>query len=405
MAEHPAKRWLKRLAEPLRPRLRPGLFIIGAQKAGTSALFSMLGSHPRILAPQVKEPHFFNSNKAYAKGMREYLDSFPIRPLRGPAPLTLEATVGYLEHPEAAGRLQRHFPEALLVAVLRDPVDRAFSAWNMFRDFAGHPGREHLVEHRSFEQAIDEELSGTAAERARRYLATGHYARVEQEGERFFLSRGKDPSKDQSYFLYGVARRRLPRLLLPLGGYSKEDVRALAREAALPVAEKSESMEICFAGEGDYRRLLDGRSLPPGLIVDEDGEPLGAHRGIANYTVGQRKGLGISSRDGLHVLRIDPGRNAVIVGPRERAFRRRVRASNVNILFPEPPAEGALLFGKTRSRGEPLPCDLLRMDENVLEVLFHEPQFAPTPGQRLVLYDAGGRVAAGGVIEYSEEAE
>ncbi|HOP45183.1 MAG TPA: sulfotransferase [Flavobacteriales bacterium] len=176
MAEHPAKRWLKRLAEPLRPRLRPGLFIIGAQKAGTSALFSMLGSHPRILAPQVKEPHFFNSNKAYAKGMREYLDSFPIRPLRGPAPLTLEATVGYLEHPEAAGRLQRHFPEALLVAVLRDPVDRAFSAWNMFRDFAGHPGREHLVEHRSFEQAIDEELSGTAAERARRYLATGHYA-------------------------------------------------------------------------------------------------------------------------------------------------------------------------------------------------------------------------------------
>jgi len=236
-------------------------------------------------------------------------------------------------------------------------------------------------------------------------LATGHYARVEQEGERFFLSRGKDPSKDQSYFLYGVARRRLPRLLLPLGGYSKEDVRALAREAALPVAEKSESMEICFAGEGDYRRLLDGRSLPPGLIVDEDGEPLGAHRGIANYTVGQRKGLGISSRDGLHVLRIDPGRNAVIVGPRERAFRRRVRASNVNILFPEPPAEGALLFGKTRSRGEPLPCDLLRMDENVLEVLFHEPQFAPTPGQRLVLYDAGGRVAAGGVIEYSEEAE
>ena len=236
-------------------------------------------------------------------------------------------------------------------------------------------------------------------------LATGHYARVEQEGEDFFLSRGKDSSKDQSYFLYGVTRRRLPRLLLPLGGYSKGEVRALAREAALPVAEKSESMEICFAGEGDYRRLLVGRSLPPGPIVSEDGEMLGAHGGIANYTVGQRKGLGISSRDGLHVLRIDPGRNAVVVGPREKTFRRRVRASNVNILFSVPPEEGALLFGKTRSRGEPLPCDLLRMDENVLEVFFHEPQFAPTPGQRLVLYDAGGRVAAGGVIEYSEEAE
>lgn len=164
-------------------------------------------------------------------------------------------------------------------------------------------------------------------------------------------------------------------------------------------------MEICFAGEGDYRRLLDGRSLPPGPIVSEDGEMLGAHGGIANYTVGQRKGLGISSRDGLHVLRIDPGRNAVVVGPREKTFRRRVRASNVNILFSVPPEERPFLFGKTRSRGEPLPCDLLRMDENVLEVFFHEPQFAPTPGQRLVLYDAGGRVAAGGVIEYCEEAE
>ncbi|MCA9003277.1 MAG: sulfotransferase, partial [Planctomycetes bacterium] len=162
--------------DPLRPRLRPSVFIIGAQKAGTSALFSMLAAHPRILAPSVKEPHFFNSDKAYAKGMRVYLDSFPIRPLRGPAPLTLEATVGYLEHPEAAGRLQHHFPGARLVAVLRDPVERAFSAWNMFRDFSGRPGREHLVEHRSFEQAIDEELSGTNAEGARRYLATGHYA-------------------------------------------------------------------------------------------------------------------------------------------------------------------------------------------------------------------------------------
>ncbi len=203
------------------------------------------------------------------------------------------------------------------------------------------------------------------------FLATGHYARIEQEGERFFLSRGKDPSKDQSYFLYGVARRRLPRLLLPLGGYSKEDVRALAREAALPVAEKSESMEICFAGEGDYRRLLDGRSLPPGLIVDEDGEPLGAHRGIANYTVGQRKGLGISSRDGLHVLRIDPGRNAVIVGPRERAFRRRVRASNVNILFPEPPpAKGAAPFRQDPlAGGAAFRAGCSRMDENVLGLI------------------------------------
>jgi tRNA-specific 2-thiouridylase len=236
-------------------------------------------------------------------------------------------------------------------------------------------------------------------------IATGHYARIEREGNSFFLARGKNPVKDQSYFLYGIAAHRLPRLLLPLGGFSKEEVRALAREARLPVAEKRESMEICFAGEGDYRRLLEGRSLPSGLIVDEDGEPLGTHPGIAHYTTGQRKGLGIASREGLYVLRIDPGRNLVVVGPRERAFRRRVCACDVNILAPRLFGQGKRFFGKTRSRGEPLPCELLLGNGERIEALFDQPQFAPTPGQRLVLYDADGRVVAGGVIEYSEEAE
>lgn len=236
-------------------------------------------------------------------------------------------------------------------------------------------------------------------------VATGHYARIERSSGRFALARGKDLAKDQSYFLYGIRRRRLSKLHLPLGDRIKTEIRDLARQAGIPVAEKKESMEICFAGEGDYRRLLKDSPLLPGLIVDEDGVSLGTHGGIANYTVGQRKGLGISSRDGLYVLRIDMERNMVVVGPRERTFRSVVCAGKVNVLLPELFFPGTALFGKTRSRGEPFPCTVLSACDDKLAVRFAEPQFAPTPGQRLVVYDADGRVVAGGVIRYDEEVE
>ncbi|MDI9387875.1 MAG: tRNA 2-thiouridine(34) synthase MnmA [Synergistota bacterium] len=236
-------------------------------------------------------------------------------------------------------------------------------------------------------------------------VATGHYARIVREGGRAFLARGADPHKDQSYFLSGLPRRRLPGVMLPLGGMSKTEVRSIAREAGLPAAERPESMEICFAGEGDYRRLVEGREQKPGLLLDESGAVLGSHRGIAGFTVGQRKGLGLASREGLYVKRIDADTGRVIVAPREGVMRRRVRAGSVNLLFPSPPEAGELLFGKTRSRGEPDPCVLVRMDGEGMEVLFHEPRFAPAPGQRLVLYASDGRVVAGGVIEYCEEVE
>ena len=236
-------------------------------------------------------------------------------------------------------------------------------------------------------------------------LATGHYARTaDREGERS-LGRGTDRGKDQSYFLYGIRRERLKNLHLPLGGMTKEEVRRLARSAGLAAAERKESMEICFAGEENYRRLMEDFPGEPGTIVNEEGVLLGFHKGISNFTIGQRKGLGVASRDGLYVLKIDPERNIVVVGAREKVFRRGVRAGKVNLLLPGLLYPGAVLYGKTRSRGEPARCTVLRSGNGEIAVSFDEPQFAPTPGQRLVLYDVDGWVAAGGIIEHSEEAD
>lgn len=166
---------LKRLADPLRPRLLPSFVIIGAQKAGTSALFKMLAQHPQVLAPAVKELHFFDNDANYAKGFAHYRAQFPPAP-RGGGKVTFEATPAYLFVERAAERLHTHLPKTRLVAVLRDPVKRAFSAWNMFRDFATDPVHGHLHDSRSFAQAVEDELSGRDVPWEHRYLARGHYA-------------------------------------------------------------------------------------------------------------------------------------------------------------------------------------------------------------------------------------
>ncbi len=203
-------------------------------------------------------------------------------------------------------------------------------------------------------------------------LATGHYARVAERKGGFALARGIDRDKDQSYFLSGLSRERLPRLLLPLGNRTKDEVREMARSARLPAAEKTESMELCFAGEGDYRSLLEGESIP-GVIVDEEGNTLGTHGGILHFTVGQRKGLGIASREGLYVLRLDREGNRVVVGPRERACSRNVAAERVNLLLPEELRLCVPLRGKCRSKGEPAPCTLLNCGDGRMMVRFDEP--------------------------------
>ncbi len=228
-------------------------------------------------------------------------------------------------------------------------------------------------------------------------LATGHYARVLRDGEQAYLVRGDDHSRDQSYFLYGIPKHRLKHLSLPLGDLRKDEVRYLAVKSALPVAHRDDSMELCFASGDDYRTAL-GLPSETGPILDLEGGVIGEHKGIANYTIGQRKGIGIAAAKPFHVISIDPIKNTITVATREQALSDTVAAQETNILIPDQMSPDSRLFGKIRSQGEPSPCVLTQTGESAMSVRFDQPQFAPTPGQRLVLYDSDSRVVAGGVI-------
>lgn len=232
-----------------------------------------------------------------------------------------------------------------------------------------------------------------------RHLATGHYARVSMTAGRAYLSRAKDRTKDQSYFLYGIGAEKLARFVLPLGEMSKDEVRSVARQLNLTVAEKAESMELCFAGEGDYRSALIGADANrPGDITDMQGNKIGTHKGIANYTLGQRKGIGFAGGKPLYVGKIDAGANTIALGTREQISLSTVRANRINTLIPEELVAGNRVFGKIRSYGEPALCRIAGLGGNMITVEFGEPQFAPCPGQRLVLYDKHDNIIAGGTI-------
>jgi tRNA-specific 2-thiouridylase len=230
-------------------------------------------------------------------------------------------------------------------------------------------------------------------------LATGHYARVVNNNGKTFLSRAKDRTKDQSYFLYGIEAKRLTGLVLPLGEITKKQVRSIAAELNLSVAEKPESMELCFAGEGDYRVALPrGCAEKEGDITDMQGNKIGTHKGITNYTIGQRRGVGFAGGKPLYVGKIDASTNTIALGTREEVCCKQVKANSVNILIPEEFAAGKNLFGKVRSYNDPLPCRVVEVGTNEVTVEFKEPIFAPTPGQRLVLYNGEDNVVAGGRI-------
>jgi len=231
------------------------------------------------------------------------------------------------------------------------------------------------------------------------WLATGHYARVGRAEGQPYLARAADRGRDQSYFLYGIPRKRLPRLLLPLGSLDKRAVRILAHMGGLDVAEKPDSMELCFAGESDYRRALGcGGRQWEGPVLDAAGNVVGRHNGIFNYTLGQRRGVGIAQGRPLYVTGISPRDNTIRVGPRAEIERRAVYAEGVNLLVPQCPAPGDRLYGKIRSCGEPEACTVTDASDTTLAVEFDSPVFAPAPGQHLVLYDGAGRVVGGGCI-------
>ncbi len=232
-----------------------------------------------------------------------------------------------------------------------------------------------------------------------RHLATGHYARISRSEGRSYLGRAKDKTKDQSYFIYGIGPDKLDRFVLPLGELTKERVRSIAGRLNLTVAEKAESMELCFAGEGDYRAALTGSEANTGGdITDMQGNKIGTHKGIANYTLGQRKGIGFAGGKPLYVGRINARKNTIALGTRDEISGAVIRANRINTLIPEELVAANRVFGKIRSYGEPAPCKIISVKDDCMTVEFDEPQFAPCPGQRLVLYNADKNIIAGGTI-------
>jgi tRNA-specific 2-thiouridylase len=231
------------------------------------------------------------------------------------------------------------------------------------------------------------------------YLATGHYARVVKTAGQVRLSRAEDKDKDQSYFLYGIAAKKLPNLVLPLGELTKKDVRSIASQLNLSAAEKPESMELCFSREGDYRTALtDNKANQDGDITDMQGNKIGTHKGIANYTLGQRKGIGFAGGRPLYVGRIDAQTNTIALGTKDEVSYRIIRANQINTLIPEELVMGKKIYGKIRSYSEPSGCSVIEVSDGDMTVEFSESQFAPCPGQKLVLYNSEGHIIAGGTI-------
>jgi tRNA-uridine 2-sulfurtransferase len=237
-------------------------------------------------------------------------------------------------------------------------------------------------------------------------VATGHYARVEfdEQRERWLLKRPADHSKDQTYFLFGLTQEQLSRTLFPLGGMTKPEVRELARKHGLALAEKPDSQEICFVPGGDYKNFLDaylaeqGESLPDtaGELVTTDGRVIGEHAGIHNFTVGQRKGLGVATGSPLYVLQIRGDSRQVVVGQAENLYSRTLRTRRVNLISVDDLMEPMRVGVKIRHRHQAAPAIIERIGEDV-QVIFDEPQRAVTPGQAAVFYH-GDVVVGGGWI-------
>ena len=232
-------------------------------------------------------------------------------------------------------------------------------------------------------------------------IATGHYARVSYEDGRWHLLRGRDRGKDQSYVLYQLTQEQLAHLLLPVGEYDKPSIRALAADAGLLNADKPDSQDICFIPDGDYVNFLrtyGGVELREGDFVDRAGRALGRHRGLAAYTAGQRKGLGVSAEKRLYVISKDARANTVLLGDESELYTAELTASHVNWIEPEPSAP-IRVSAKTRYSQREAAATVIP-DGGTVRVRFDEPQRAVTAGQAVVFYD-GERVVGGGTIEES----
>jgi tRNA-uridine 2-sulfurtransferase len=231
------------------------------------------------------------------------------------------------------------------------------------------------------------------------FVATGHYARVVHDGDRTRLLRAADASKDQSYVLYMLQQEQLRRLLLPIGALTKGEVRDHARRLRLDVAEKPDSVEICFVPGNDYRAFVEERvAMTPGEILDQGGEVVAQHRGVAAYTVGQRKGLGIAVGEPRFVTAIDPVANIVTVGPEDELFADTVEVAEVRWTAGEAPRSGAAIEAKARYKAEPATAALIDTAGENATIRFAKRQRALTPGQAIAFY-GGDEVLGGGTIQ------
>ena len=226
------------------------------------------------------------------------------------------------------------------------------------------------------------------------FLATGHYAKIEKIAERYILKKGIEQTKDQSYFLHSLKQEALSRTIFPLGDLTKQEVRKIAKKFKLNVADKEESQEICFV-EGNFGKLF--RPME-GDIIDMDGKVIGKHKGYQLYTIGQRRGLGLSRKDPAYVLKIDPKTNTITVGDRGDVYGDDLIAGDLNWISVDRIDSPTKVKAKIRYNSPGSEAEILPLFKEKVKVMFNKPQFAITPGQSVVFYD-GDTVVGGGIIE------
>lgn len=233
------------------------------------------------------------------------------------------------------------------------------------------------------------------------YIVTGHYARIEEENGKFVLKKALDETKDQSYVLYSMTQDQLVHTMFPIGSMQKTEVRAIAKESGFVNADKPDSQDICFVPNGDYASVIElqtGKESAEGNFVDKQGNNLGRHKGVIHYTIGQRKGLGVSSTEPLYVCNICPKDGNVVLGSNDDLFSREADVSDFNWISGEVPGSEFRCKAKIRYRQPEQLVTVIPTGADTVHIVFDEPQRAITPGQAAVFYD-GDTVLGGGTIK------
>ena len=235
------------------------------------------------------------------------------------------------------------------------------------------------------------------------YIATGHYASIIENNNEYKLIKGVDETKDQSYVLFNLTQSIMNKLKLPVGIFPKNEIRKIAEDHNLINAKKPDSQDICFIPDGDYKKFINNKiDQNEGIIVDSQGNKLGDHSGIHNFTIGQRKGIGIESKGKpIFVTKIYPSKNIVEVGPSNELMQRKAYISKVNIISKENKITNKEIFAKIRYKSTPAKGRLTLKNDGNAVFIFDEPQRAITPGQALVFYN-DNEVIGGGFIEYED---